>query len=496
MDLLAVVVALGALVVYELHGHAGNLTRDLGIYTYAGQQVLEGQAPYQAILNRAGPLAHLLPAIGIGGSRLLGVDDVLGVRVFYMLVAVGAVVAVYGLCRSLFGSRVVALAGAAAMLSFHGFIEYAADGPREKTPMVLALVLFCWALHGRRWFWAGVWLSLATLLLQIAFPLGAGAFLTAWLLVGRGRRMRALGGFVAGGLTPVAVLAAALAAVGALGDAVDAFLLINARYTVPNPPLENAGIVGRNVASAYGWSLGVLLLGVLALLALLALAPARARRSALSPTAATLTAYGGGLLVFLLWSLREFDSWADAFPALPLAAIGVAAVVAAVGDRVGPRPLAALVAVWAVVATGLSAAWSVDHRSDDLDAQRRLTAAILDPLPEGATFYSLEVPQPLVLGQRTSVSRLQTVAAGLDTYIDDTYPGGLPGLGRSIAAQRTTVLFIHTDEPVPTWLEPVLARDYEEVTGVESLWRTYLHRSLDPEVRREIERAARAADPA
>lgn len=489
------VVALGALVVYELHGHAGTLTRDLGIYTYAGQQLVEGQAPYQAILNRAGPLAHVIPGIGIGGSRLLGVDDVLGVRVFFMLLAVATVVSVYALCRELFASRAVALAGAAAMLSFHGFIEYAADGPREKTPMVLFLVLFCWAVHRRSWLWAGLWLSVATLVLQIAFPLGFGVFVTAWLLQGRGHRWRALGAFVAGGLIPVAATGAALAAAGALRDAIDAFWLINARYTIPNPPLANAGIVGRNVAHAYGWSLGVLLVGLTVLLVMLARATRRERRRALGPTAWTLTAYGGGLLVLLLWSLREFDSWADAFPALPLAAVGVAALASALGESVGARGLAAVVTVWAVTATGLSAAWSIEHRSRELDAQRRLTAAVLGPLPDGATFYSLEVPQPLVLGQKASVSRLQTVAAGLEEYLDDTYPGGLEGLARSIAEQKTTVLFIHTDEPVPEWLEPVVARHYDEVTGVEFPWRTYLHRSLDPGLRREVERAARAADP-
>ena len=59
--------------------------------------------------------------------------------------------------------------GAGTFLTFTGFIRYASDGPREKTPMTLFVVCALWAVTGRGWFTAGVFVSLATLCLQIAF---------------------------------------------------------------------------------------------------------------------------------------------------------------------------------------------------------------------------------------------------------------------------------------------------------------------------------------
>jgi hypothetical protein len=50
-------------------------SRDLAIYSYAGRQVAEGVPPYVGNLNRAGPLAHLIPAIGVAGARVGGFEE-------------------------------------------------------------------------------------------------------------------------------------------------------------------------------------------------------------------------------------------------------------------------------------------------------------------------------------------------------------------------------------------------------------------------------------
>ena len=68
-DPLVPLVALVSVVVYVLHGFHGTLTRDLGIYSYAGQQVADGVPPYLGVLNRAGPLAHVLPGVGAVVAR-------------------------------------------------------------------------------------------------------------------------------------------------------------------------------------------------------------------------------------------------------------------------------------------------------------------------------------------------------------------------------------------------------------------------------------------
>src|SRR6478672_12197400 len=80
-----------ATVVYVLHGFHGYLSRDLGTYAYGAEQVAEGVPPYVAVINRAGPLAHLIPGIGAVLSSWAGVDQVVGMRVFLMFFAVACI---------------------------------------------------------------------------------------------------------------------------------------------------------------------------------------------------------------------------------------------------------------------------------------------------------------------------------------------------------------------------------------------------------------------
>ena len=182
IDPLLVGCCLVALVVYLLHGFNGLLATDEGIYAYAGQQVAEGVPPYVAIANRVGPLAHLLPGGAAVVARAVGVDDLLAMRVFFMLIAVACVGLAYLLGRDVFRSRFAGVASAAALLSFHGFIELATYGPREKTPMVLFMLASLLAIAHQRWLTTGVLVSLATLTWQPSFFALIAAVLVAVLL--------------------------------------------------------------------------------------------------------------------------------------------------------------------------------------------------------------------------------------------------------------------------------------------------------------------------
>ena len=255
-----------SLVTFALHGVTGSLSRDLSVYTYAGQQVVDGHPPYLGILNRAGPLAHLCPALGVCIARIVGIDDLVGARLLFMAISVLCVCTAYLLGRDLFGSALVGLVTAATFLSFQGFIEYASNGPREKTPMMLFILLALWAMVHRRWFAAGLCVSLATLTLQIGFFAAAPAVLVALLLApGEVGRIRALLRFVAGGLAPVLVFLGYFALVGALKEAVDAFLVLNFRYSTSNPLTDHIGSHVTKLKEGYGVTLWFMLVGLAAL---------------------------------------------------------------------------------------------------------------------------------------------------------------------------------------------------------------------------------------
>jgi Dolichyl-phosphate-mannose-protein mannosyltransferase len=467
-----------AAVVYALHGFDGLLTRDPAVYGYAGQQVVEGVPPYEGIMNRAGPLAHLLPAVGVGLARAVGVDEVLGMRLLFLVFAVACVCLVYLLGRRLFDSRLAGLAAAAAFLSFNGFIEYASNGPREKTPMVLLLLCTLLAVVGRRWFAAGVALSIATLTWQPVFFAGLAAVAVAVFVGQRSGRLRAVASVVVGGLVPVAVCLAYFASVGAVGDFLDGFVLINAQYTESSPLTLDLDHKSELTWNVYGVSVWVMLAGLAVLVAMIL--PALRRPMRRDPTSISVLAFGVAILVGFLWSLRDFDGWSDTYVFLPMAAIGIGAVANEVAARLRPRVLVGATVAWVVVAVTVAAAYAVTGRERQLDLQRESVGTVLGELPPDASILSIGAPQPLVLTGATNPSQYQMFVSGMETYVDRTWPRGLDGYAAWIRRERPTAIALGSPDP-PYWLEVTMARAYRRIGGAPN-WVWYVHRSVGPAV--------------
>ena len=441
VDPLLFLVAAACVVVYTLHGFHGTLTRDLGVYSYAGQQLADGVPPYLGILNRAGPLAHVLPGAAVMLAHLGGFDDVVTMRVLFMLIATASVCATYLLGRDLFRSRPAGLVAAATLLAFHGFIQYASDGPREKTPMTLFIICALWAATRRWWFTAGVFVSLATLCLQTAFPSTFAAVALGAVLLTPGNRLRALGRIALGGLAPVAVLAVWFALAGSLRASIDGFYVINQRYTVPDPVTHKLDVVWPDLSTAYGATLW-LLFGGLAALVLCSIAAASRRAREANPAVVALPALTIGMLVGLAWTLKDYDSWADLFPVLPFSAVGVAAMFALTPQHLPRRTAGVPAATFSVAAVVLALAFSISTRVDTLNVQRHDVDAVLAQLPTGTTITSIEAPQPLVLTKRTNPTRYQMFRAGLQDYMEDTWPGGLDGFKRDLVDRNPDLITV------------------------------------------------------
>jgi hypothetical protein len=486
VDPLVPAIAVVSIVVYTLHGFHGTLTRDLGVYSYAGQQVADGVAPYLGILNRAGPLAHALPGVGALLARLGGWDDVVTMRVEFMLIATACVCTCYVLGRDLFRSRGAGLVCAGTLLAFHGFIQYASNGPREKTPMTLFVLIALWAVTRRWWFTAGVCVSLAMLCLQTAFFSTFVAVVVGALLLAHGGRWRALVRVALGGLTPVAVLAVWFALAGSLRATIDAFYTINARYTVPNPITEKLDQVWLDMHSAYGVTVWLLLGGMVALVLCSLPALSRRRREA-GPALTVLPAMTAGLVVGLAWTLRDYDAWPDLFPVLPFSAVGVGAVFALVERRLTRRTATVTAVALSVAATVLAVVFSVSMRDDTLDVQRHDTDAVLAQLPKGATIISIEAPQPLVLTRRTNPTRYQMFRNGLQHYMDDTWPGGLDGFKRDLLARHPDLIAV--GETVSHTWRASIEPDYVYI-GSAPVWDWYARASLGRATLAELRRAA------
>jgi hypothetical protein len=488
-DWLAPLCAVVAVVVYAMHGLDGPLTRDLGVYAYAGQQVADGVAPYLGILNRCGPLAHVIPGAGVAAARLVGGDDVVGIRVLFLLLAAACVGVTYVLGRELFRSRLAGLAAAAALLCFEGFIRLAAGGPREKSAMVLFLLIALLAVVHRRWATAGFFIALGALTWQPVLPAAlAGAVAAAVLTLPSGR-LRALARLAIGGLVPAALTVGAYAAIGELQVFLDDFLLINARYTNQRGFLFNPGASWRRLAEGYGASLSVLVVGMVALLVLTGLALAR-RASLQEPRTGGLVAAGVALVVSVLWTMRAYNNWPDAFLFLPLAALGIGGLAGVLRRRLPVRAAVVVTVAWVVVATSMAVSYSVTTRNDHLSRQRASVAAALSVVPD-AQIMSIEAPEALVLAGRRNPSRMQLFGAGLLHYLDDTYPGGAAGYGRWVTDESRPQL-IAMGRSRGLWLRPHLRETYAPV-GRGPTWVWYLRNDVPQDTRDALHLALRDA---
>ena len=487
-DVLVLVVGAVSLLTYYLHGTNGALTRDLGLYTYAGQQFADGVPPYVGVLNRAGPLAHALPGVGVWIARWGGFDELTTMRLLFMGIAVVCTMAVYVLGRAVWESRAAGLVTAATFLSFAGFIRYAADGPREKTPMTLFVVLALWAVTRRRWFTAGVFISLATLCLQIAFFPSFAAAVAGAVILAKGARLRALVRIALGGAVPLGAAVVYFAAVGALRQAADAFLLINMRYTTPDPIYANFGPKVQNVLDVYRLSTWPLVGGLVALVVLAVLLLDRERRAA-DPAGPVLLAFGIAVFVGVLWNFRDYDGWPDLFPLLPFAALGVTAVVVRLTARASRRTFTRVAAAFSVVAAVVALYLSTTNLTDPLVAQRASVKAVFGLLPADATVTSLEAPQPLVLTGRTNPNRYQMFSGGLETYVADQVPGGLEGFRREVAAGKPTLISVG-DTMEDTW-RTAFAPDYQYV-GEAPGWLWFARSDLGPAKLAQLRRATGA----
>ena len=483
------IVGLGSLVVYVLHGFNAALTRDLGVYTYGGQRFLAGDPPYVGILNRAGPLAHALPGIGIWLGRRVGIADIHGARGFFMLMAIGCVCLVYVVVRDLTRSRGAAVVAAVAFLGFQGFLGYATSGPREKTAMVLFLLAAVLALIHRRWATCGVFIALGTLTWQPVFFLILVSVIVA-VLLSPDRRVSALARVTVGGAATSAVVLLYYAANGAVHTFFEGFLLINARYTRQPSPFRHFSKTWASLEDGYGPSLWVIVVGLVAIV-VLGVASARAawRTRELAPVG--YVSLGAGCLAGLGWTSKAFNAWPDLFLMLPLAAIGVGGAVAVVLRRLDLRVAVAVTAVLALVGTAYATDFSLERDKQNLAQQRAAIIRVLRLGPRPATILSVQAPEVLVMTHRVNPTPYQMYDNGFTDYLKDTYPGGLMGYLARIQRSAPTYIVVQTGMH-PAWLMPWLRKHYDNVRGAPQ-FNFWVDRSVGHDVRLQMRRENRAA---
>ena len=487
-------VGLVALVVYTLHGFQGALSRDLGVFTYGGEQLQHGTPPYVGIFNSVGPLADAIPGLAIWLGHLAGIAPVQSARLFFTVLSAACCALLCVLARDTFGSRAAGLLAPAFFLTFERFIELASSGPREKTAMVVFLLAGLILSGRRRWAAAGVLTALATLTWQPALFVAVAAVVVA-VLVGDDRRVRALTRFVLGGAATTAVFVAWFALEGALHQAFEGFVIVNLLYTSQPSAVSNPAWVWRMLWRDYDATLLLFLFGIAALLVLAARALPVVRRSgSVSLTAARLVSLGAGCLAGTVWTALVINGGPDLFVLLPLAALGVAGAVLLLLARLRRRTAVPAVAVLVCAAVAVAGTEAVVSRSDRLVQERREVQAVLGTQPVGATILSVNAPGVLALAGRTNIWPWQLFDPRMERYLAARAPGGLEGLAARLREDRPTFVVLASYIAPPSWLVPILAQDYGKV-GTGPAWTWYLASAAGPSALARARAAEQAAAP-
>jgi hypothetical protein len=466
------VVGVVAMGVYSVHGYDGVVSRDFGVFLYGGEHVAQGVPPYVGIFNSVGPLADALPGLAIWVGKVVDVNPVLAARAFYAVLAATSCALVCVLARRMFASRVSGLVAPAVFLTFPRFLELASDGPRDKTAMLVFLLLTLVLLERRRWLLAGVFTALATLTWQPALTVAVAAAVAATLLERQGRT-RSLLTFILGGAIPSAVTVALFSADGALRQAIDGFIVVNAVDTTqPSAVLEPVQTL-RMLWTGYHGTLVVALAGLAVLIPL----GVHAARRAGSPAARALVIASAGAVGGTAWTAAVINGSPDLFVLLPFSALGATALLTMLAHRLrgGRTPL-----LGAIVATALvvALAESVATRNGTLVLQRDDVADVLGTQPADASVVSIAAPQVMAIGQRDNPSPWQLFDPRMQQFLSTHLAGGLPGYAARIDRLRPTFIVVGAQSGAH-WLERVLESSYWPV-GQGPGWRWYLSRAAGP----------------
>ncbi|GAA3818192.1 glycosyltransferase family 39 protein [Nocardioides panacisoli] len=474
-----------ACTLFALHGTQGPLDRDLGVFLYGGEQVAHGVPSYVGIFNSVGPLSDAVPGLVVAAGDRLGIDPILATRVVYLALSAGCCAALYLLGRRTFRSRAAGFLAASVLACAATFTEFASDGPREKTLMLLLLLLALVWLLDRRWFLAGAATAAATLTWQPAFAVAVAAALVA-VAVERGGRVRAFVGYVVGGLVPTGIAVAVFAADHALRPAIDGFLVINAGYTRQPSLLTDPALDVRLMWGGYAWTILPFLVGLAVLPLLLAVhwRGGGARRRALVVVLAAALASVG-------WLLVAMNGPPDLFDVLPFGALGFAGLVLLVAGALPEPGRLALVASCVATAMVATAVVAVATRTDELAAQRAVVDGVVGRLPPGATVLSVNAPDAMVLADRTNPTPWQVFNGSEDRFLNAHLPGGLSQYAAWVSQTQPDLVVLGDRNP-EEWLHRVLRLQYVDL-GTTGRWHWYASTGLGAP-RLQALRATVAAD--
>ena len=471
--LIGAVVFFVSCAVYLQYGLNGWLARDPAIYMYGGQQMAQGVPPYVSIFDVRGPLTPILPGIGVIIGRFLHMDDLIAVRIFFLVISALTCVSIYLLTKQLIQSERSGLLAAAIFLGFVPFSRRAAAGPDGKTPMILFETLNLYFTSRKKWFWGGVFGAMAGLVWQ---PMAVFAFVTLAIAAFQPRedRWKAILKSSLGIAFPLVLVSLYFFWFGAFRDFFEGAVTFQFKYMKleREPILQHLLDPFNVIFLKYRSSIPAILIGIVIILYFYWW---RRKESGSIFSMLSQDQFAPFLLSLpfpFLWSFRDFQAYPDFYVFLPYVAVAFGFFLENAIRKI-PSPVFTLVIC---IVFALSAGYQLRLIREETGIQsQRKAAKELDEKYGNKKLMSIGVPEVLVLLKRTNPSKYAFLLRGMDRKIGAETPGGFMGWFQQLEDSGVDVIVIGPMEVdrkriVMDWLDAHYKR--EEIWP----WKLYVKR--------------------
>jgi DolP-mannose mannosyltransferase len=458
---IAVVAFLAASLVMLMYSPMRHVeTGDPAIHDYMAQCIARGQVPYRDAIDGKGPGSLYLSAAVMAAGKAVGLQDILAVRVFYVLLGGILCAITYLVAEAYLRSRIAGVIAFSVPLMSDQFAEMIVAGTRPKIPMIIFGLVALLFIARDRPFLTGISSMLSCLCWQpgLAFTgvalLMFSRYLTTW------RDLRALK-VLLGAAIPLAVVISYFYAVGALGDLLTWTFHYN--YTVYLPEgQEPAGSALAQLWSIVNGAFGAnsvwLMLSIVGAVVYggsrvwtrlknkkLVAVPELFKDALLIPP-----------LIHFGFSIVNWPGMENLIPFFPFFGIFTGYLIVVVVRLIASiRPIAqnahaVRLIEWSPILP-LFLIWLsvINHANSDmvepgrtLQDQQRMVQAVADLLGPDDKIYVHGTLEILVLLNRPNMNPYIFLDRGKDKYIGDRTPGGFGAIMNEMKAQAPKVIAI------------------------------------------------------
>lgn len=403
-------------------------------FYFIAERVASGIPPHAGLVNHKLALPMMMSGGAIWIGRVLGIDDVLAVRILSMALAAGAASLVWALTLRLTGGRLAAVLGGAVMLTFSDFFKQGAMGVRPQLFATFFLTLALIHCADRKSFRSGLSAGAAFLCWQPAATVAVAVAVAAAL--DRGDR-RALLRACFGGIFAFLAYESYFAVHGLLGEQLYQSFRMGLDTSEHSPPRWRDALRFVLLLEEPERSRGFLFAGSLAAVLIGGwLRAVAAPRDAWERIRAEPGIVAGVVTAHLAiaFTFTDFQAFPDRFVLLPFyaAASGyVLAMTIAAFSRL-PREYVRIAigafCIWALVTPGFQKRPSSGERTVSLASQRQLAAAIHGLEDEYGPVWAIGCVHLLGLARRDNFDRYGVmIDARVRAYMQRETPSGSQG---------------------------------------------------------------------